>query len=115
MPQIPWTTYEERVRLTAEAMDDVRVGDHFHEQYSFHVFVVGRGDSGKIAVLSASPPCAFPQDGQLWRGTPEEFRARFSPFVPPGEAGPHYSVLLYERDADVEGWLAAASEREPQS
>ena len=75
-------------QLTAEHMDDPKVGDMFHEMYSFWVKVNGRmGD--KVFTREGNSRL----DSQ-WEGTVDEFKKRFAYGSIPG-----YSVSLYTKPA----------------
>jgi hypothetical protein len=95
---MPFTTFEEAERQTAAAFADPQVGDRFHEQYSFWVYVVAR-EGDQVTTMEASPPCTFPDDARVWTGTVEELRKRF--FC----GSLDYSVVLEDRGNNVGGWL----------
>lgn len=87
---------------TSEAFDDPRVGDRFHELYSFWVYVV-HVDGEYVATVEASPPCDLPTGGKL-RHFPsrEAFRAAYR-----YETNPRYWVHLAGRGKQVRGWYEA--------
>lgn len=87
---------------TDEAFKNPRVGDRFHEMYSFYVYVVGL-DGDRIFTLEASPPCTLPDDGKLREQTLQDFRTRFHYGTIPGTW-----VHLADRSNDVSGWLEHA-------
>ena len=93
--------YKEKLKATEEAFKTLRAGDHFHEMFSFHVFVLSVNNK-EIVAIEGSPPCSFPADGKITRySPPSEFEKRFK--YSQGVEG--YWVLLASRDNNVEGWL----------
>ena len=84
---------------TMAAINDPQVGDLFHEQYSFYLYVVAR-DGDMVTTMEASPPCTFPDDGKVHVQTVSAFIQRVS-----YESIPGSWVRLRSRGNAVEGWL----------
>ena len=103
-------TYDERREQAREALRNPRVGDRFHEMYSFWICVVERqGD--RVTTMQASAPCTFPEDAEVRFWSVEEFGTYFGVDRPTGP-----TLLLADRGNQVEGWietrLALKKERE---
>lgn len=82
---------------------DPQVGDRFHEMYHFYGYVVARsGDS--VAIMTASVPCAFPEDGELAHHTVGSLREYLSYNGIPG-----YWVTSGGRGHNVAGWFLGES------
>lgn len=85
---------------TRAALLAPKVGDRFHEMYSWWMYVVEVTDH-HVVTLAANAPCTFPDDGRAKRWTRTEFVTgncyRGMPDVP--------VVMLAERDNRVTGWL----------
>lgn len=87
---------------TASAFEDPQVGDSFHEMYSFRMFVVAVERDGRVAVLTASPPCTVPNDGKIEvYPSHDAYRAAWS-----YESIPGYHIRLDQRGVNVSGWFA---------
>lgn len=96
---MPIAAYDEMIKATAEAFENPRVGDRFHEMYSFWFYVVDVGEDS-VWTLEGSPPCEFPKDATLCSYTREQYKQHFAYNGIPG-----YWVMLADRDNDVDGWL----------
>lgn len=97
--------------LTDRAMLHPQVGDHFHEMYSWHIFVLDVApDGGPVTVAEQDSARAarrvgggltFPDDARLRRfDTAAAFRSAYAYNTIPG-----YSIH-YSNRVDVKGWLA---------
>jgi hypothetical protein len=96
--------YEQAKANTEVALLDPRVGDRFHEMYSFWCYVVAvEGDM--VTTMEASPPCSFPEDGKIKTMSKAELVQRFCLSF----HGPW--VMLADRDNDVSGWLEKQQEK----
>lgn len=99
----------ERDWLTAQAFADPRPGDRFHEMFSFWMYVVAVEPDGRVAVLTASPPCSLPGDGKIEiYPTHDAYRAYWA-----YESIPGYSISLGDRGNDVTGWFPGWPTPEP--
>jgi hypothetical protein len=87
---------------TAEAFAHPEVGDHFHELYSFRVFVLHVSeDDGPVITMEASAPCTLPDDGKIIIfDSADDYRRRYSYGTIDG-----YRVMLAGRGKAVSGWL----------
>jgi hypothetical protein len=96
---------EKRDRLTAEAFANPRVGDRFHEFFSYWVFVVAiEGD--RVMVMTASSPATLPDEGEI--KVFESHDAYRQHFAYRSMSG--YSVTLAGRDTNVVGWAPSFPE-----
>lgn len=87
---------------TMAAFGDPQSGDHFHEMYTFHAFVVAVEPEGRVAVLTVTPPCTLPRGGKLEiYASHDAYRAAFAYKTIPG-----YWVRLGKRGVNVAGWFA---------
>lgn len=97
-------------RLTAAAFDDPQPGDRFHEMCSFWMYVVAVEPDGRVAVLTASPPCTLPRDGKLKiHPSRDAYRAHWAYGSIPG-----YAIRLADRGNDVTGWFPDWPDPEPE-
>lgn len=80
-------------------MADPQPGDRFHEMYNFWGYVLER-EGDQVTLITASPPCTFPEDGVIEVLLLDEFRRKFSYDGIPG-----YYVGGGGRGHDVAGWL----------
>lgn len=94
----------EQDRRTAEAFDDPRPGDEFHEMYSCWMIVLAvEPDGGKVTTLIAVGPGTVPGIGtvETW-DTADDWREYYG-----GSRQHGYSMWLSRRDhLKVDGWLA---------
>jgi len=90
---------------TAEAFSDPKVGDRFHEMYSYWVYVIGIDGEQITTFESGHLPVRHPAAGK-YRTYPshEAFRTHFAYDTIPG-----YWVTLSCRGYDVTGWLRLAN------
>lgn len=90
---------------TDEAMNGLRVGDHFTEMFTYHVFVVSIEPDGKILTLEGNGPVTFPREGKCWvYQSAQAFRDKFAY----GGKTPGYWVRLHRRGENVKGWREIA-------
>jgi len=90
---------DDNKKKTKEAFENPRVGDLFHEMYSFWVFVVLVSDT-HVAIMYAIGPCEFPADAITDILTRDEYAKRFQY----SESNKDYSVMFRSHDNNVEGW-----------
>ena len=84
---------------TEWAFKNPKVGDRFHEMYSFWVYVVAvRGNW--VGIMEAAGPCELPKDGKVSFMTKDDFREKYAYGTIPG-----YSIRFHDHDNDVEGWV----------
>lgn len=95
-PKIPGEKEIEQI------MADPQAGDRFQEMYSFWGYVVHR-DGDNVVIMTASPPCTFPQDAKVMKCTVAEMRTYFS-----YDSADGYWVTGAGRGHDVNGWYATA-------
>ena len=85
---------------TAAAFADPQPGDSFHEMFTFRMFVIAVEPGGRVAVMTATPPCTLPDDGKVVVYPDHDaYRQAFSYDTVPG-----YWVTLGRRGVDVTGW-----------
>lgn len=60
-----------------QIMSDPQPGDWFQEMYSYWGYVVHR-DGDNVVIMSASPPCTFPQDARVMKCTLAQMRTYFA-------------------------------------
>ena len=89
---------------TDVAMNNPQPGDHFHEMYAFHVFVVARKGS-RMMTCEGSVPCTLPKDGKWRVVSVAGFRDHFAYGSIPG-----YWVHLGERVEQALTWADFAPE-----
>ena len=83
------------------AFADPQVGDSFHEMYSFRMFVIAVEPDGRVATMTASPPCTLPRDGKVEiYESHDAYRSHFAYNGIPG-----YWIRLDRRGVDVTGWF----------
>lgn len=94
--------WEELKQLTAAAMGDPRLGDRFHDMYTFWVYIVDLGSESVTTYEVSGHPSTFPDVGGRLRVFPNraEFRKSYQYGSIPG-----YWVTLCDRDKDVSGWV----------
>lgn len=86
---------------TAEAFAAPQPGDSFQEMAAFHMFVIAVEPHGRVAVMTANPPCTLPQEGKVVHYPDHDaYRAAYSYRAIPG-----YWIRLARRDVNVEGWF----------
>lgn len=86
---------------TTEAFADPRVGDSFHEMFTFRMFVIAIEPTGRVAVMTTTPPCTLPADGKVTiYENHDAYRAAFAYNTIPG-----YWIRLGERGVNVTGWF----------
>jgi hypothetical protein len=96
-------TYDDKMKQTIEALKNPRVGDRFHEMYSFWMYVLAVTPE-TVTFITASPPCTFPDDGKIETLSRNEFVKKFTYQSIPGKS----YMMLVDRGNDVEGWLDTA-------
>jgi hypothetical protein len=86
---------------TMEALREPRVGDRFHEMYSFWMFVVELTPTHVVTMVGI-PPVTFPDEATVEIRTREDFVDHYT------YNNTHLGswVTLAGRDADVGGWYA---------
>lgn len=94
-------TWPEKNPETAEAFANPRVGDRFHEMWSFWMYVVAiNGD--EVVTMTLCPPGELPRDGKVERYvTADQYRAAFQYKSMAG-----YWITLDSRDNDI-SWYPA--------
>lgn len=101
--------------LTLDALLHPEVGDHFHEMFSFHAFVLYVDPAGgPVVCLTASAPCVVPDEGEV-----RVFDCLADYVDWATYDSPHLShkswMRLWERGDNVEGWLDAIYEAPRQA
>ena len=91
--------YEILKQNTMDAINDPKIGDRFHEMYSFWIYVI-KITSKHVWVMSASAPCEFPVDGEIRKFTRPEYK-RWACYLHSSDP----CVLLADRGNDVAGWF----------
>jgi hypothetical protein len=98
----------ERDQLTEDWMQRLEVGMAFTEMYAYHIVIVHREDDYVVAlsILAGREDSVLPDNGELWTGTPHEFRLEHAYGNIPG-----YWVSATRMMA-VDGWYEYALARE---
>jgi hypothetical protein len=95
------TEFERQLELSKIALADPQPGDHWHEMYSWHMFVLDVTD-GIVTSIHASPPCSFPKDGKIEKRSIDAFRKWLSY----GSIDGTWAHCL-ERNHNINGWSIA--------
>jgi len=95
-------SWNELITLTLDALQNPKVGDSFHEMYSFWLFVVYVDDQFVITV-EGSPPVVFPEGGKFFKQSRKQFLTRFaSSALPYSHSLPW--VILCKQEERVSDW-----------
>ena len=92
--------YEKAKAQTMEALKDPKVGDRFHEMYSYWMYVLAVTPE-TVTFIGAGGPCTFPDDGKIETVSRERFLKKFTYNSMPDKS----YMLLADRGNRVEGWL----------
>lgn len=95
---------------TAAAFADPKVGDSFHEMFTFRMFVIAVEPAGRVAVMTVTPPCTLPDDGTVKvYESHDAYRAAFA-----YGTIPDYWIRLDRRGVNVTGWFTGWPDPEPE-